>query len=85
MKSIILVALCATCLVASSVLDETKKPEKKSERALEGIVKTRIGQLEFVKGYPSDETVNQLYNELDFQRACQAYLWGLPMVEMAEW
>ena len=46
---------------------------------------TRIGTLEFEKGYPSDATIKLLYNEMDFQRAVQAYLWGLPMVEMAEW
>jgi hypothetical protein len=56
-----------------------------NERALEGMVQTRIGALEFELGFPTDETVVILYNELDFQRAVQAYIWGLPMVEMAEW
>ena len=66
-------------------LGELKQPVKKSSRALEGTVNTRIGTLEFEKGYPSDDTIKKLYNEMDFQRAVQAYLWGLPMVEMAEW
>jgi hypothetical protein len=56
-----------------------------TDRALEGDVQTRIGTLSFEKGYPSDATVEALYEELDFQRAVQAYLWALPMVEMAEW
>ena len=64
---------------------DTKKPEKTNERGLEGTLKTRIGGLEFIKGYPSDETVRKLYDEMDFQRAVQAYLWGLPMVEMGDW
>lgn len=55
------------------------------ECALEGTVKTRIGRLEFENGYPTDKTIKTLYDELDFQRAVQAYLWGLPVVEMAEW
>jgi hypothetical protein len=63
----------------------TKKPVKKSSRALEGTVDSRIGKLEFINGYPSDETIAKLYIELDFQRAVQAYLWALPLVEMAEW
>jgi hypothetical protein len=58
---------------------------KYSSRALEGTIDTRIGTLEFENGYPSDETIDKLYEEMDFQRAVQAYLWGLPMVEMAEW
>ena len=42
-------------------------------------VETRIGTLEFEKGYPSQKSVEKLFNEIDFQRACQAYIWGLPM------
>ena len=42
-------------------------------------VETRVGMLAFESGYPTDETVQKLYDELDFQRAVQAYLWALPM------
>jgi hypothetical protein len=41
-------------------------------------VETRVGMLEFThdfaNGYPTDATVEKLYDERDFQRACQAYL-----------
>jgi hypothetical protein len=47
-------------------------------------IETRIGPLEFThdfaNGYPTDATVEKLYDERDFQRACQAYLWSLPAV-----
>jgi hypothetical protein len=46
---------------------------------------TRIGRLIFESGYPSEETVEKLYDEMDFQRACQAYLWGMPAVGLHEW
>ena len=46
---------------------------------------TRIGKLAFESGYPSDESVNKLYDEMDFQRACQGYLWGVPAVGLNEW
>ena len=42
-------------------------------------LETRFGKLEFASGYPTKETVKTLYNELDYQRAVQAYLWALPM------
>ncbi|MBC2710435.1 MAG: DUF1254 domain-containing protein [Desulfosarcina sp.] len=42
-------------------------------------ITTRFGKLEFESGYPTDKTVQKLYDELDFQRAVQAYLWALPM------
>jgi len=45
-------------------------------------IETRIGTLDFThdfaNGYPSDATVEKLYDERDFQRGCQAYLWSLP-------
>src|SRR5678816_3295903 len=50
---------------------------------------TRIGKLEFThdfaNGYPTDATVEKLYDERDFQRACQAYLWALPAVSFTAW
>ena len=36
-------------------------------------------------GYPTKETVEKLYDERDFQRACLAYLWAMPIVSMAQW
>src|ERR1700760_758104 len=52
-------------------------------------VETHIGTLkfthDFANGYPTDETVEKLYDERDFQRACQAYLWSLPAVAFTSW
>jgi uncharacterized protein DUF1254 len=52
-------------------------------------IETRIGRLEFThdfaNGYPTDATVQKLYDERDFQRACQAYLWALPAVSFTAW
>lgn len=46
-------------------------------------VETRIGKLSFEYGLPTIETTDKLFDELDFQRAVQAYIWGLPIVSMA--
>ena len=50
---------------------------------------TRIGRLnfthDFANGYPTPETLEKLYDERDFQRACQAYIWSLPIVAFAQW
>lgn len=46
---------------------------------------TRIGPLSFESGYPTDATVAKLYDEMDFQRASQAYIWGIPAVGLNEW
>lgn len=48
--------------------------------AIPDTVETRLGTLEFFDGFPDDETVEKLYDNLDFQRAVQAYLLGLAPV-----
>jgi len=52
-------------------------------------LKSPIGLLsftqDFANGYPTDATVKKLYDARDFQRACQAYLWSIPIVSMAQW
>jgi len=52
-------------------------------------IETRIGPLmfthDFADGYPTDATIDKLYDERDFQRACQAYLWSLPAVSFTSW
>jgi len=41
---------------------------------------TRIGRLDLQAGYPSKATAEKLFNEMDFQRATQAFVWALPAV-----
>ena len=52
-------------------------------------LETRVGTLDFTHsfadGYPTNATVEKLFNEMDFQRACQAYIWSTPLVSMAQW
>ncbi|MEM6889437.1 MAG: DUF1254 domain-containing protein [Pseudomonadota bacterium] len=52
-------------------------------------IESRIGPLEFThdfeNGYPTCETQEKLFDEMDFQRATQAYIWGIPIVSFAQW
>ena len=48
-------------------------------------INTRIGTIQVENGYPSQESLDKLADEMDFQRACQAYIWGIPIVGIAEW
>ncbi len=45
-------------------------------------VKTRLGTLKFFDGFPNESTVDKIYDNLDFQRAVQAYLLALAPVNM---
>jgi len=46
-------------------------------------VETRLGTLTFFDGFPDEATVRKLYDNLDFQRAVQAYLLAIPAVNQA--
>src|SRR4051794_22352642 len=46
-------------------------------------VETRLGTLKFFDGFPDKATVEKLYDNLDFQRAVQAYLLAIPAVNQA--
>jgi len=46
-------------------------------------VETRLGTLNFFDGFPDDASVDKLYDNLDFQRAVQAYLLAIPAVSQA--
>jgi hypothetical protein len=50
-----------------------------------GGVASRLGPLELENGYPTDATVAKVFDDIDFQRACQAYLWALPLMAMQQW
>jgi hypothetical protein len=46
-------------------------------------VETSLGTLNFSDGFPDKATVEKLYDNLDFQRAVQAYLMAIPAVSQA--
>ncbi len=45
-------------------------------------VETRLGTLTFFDGLPDDATVQTVYDNLDFQRAVQAFLTALPAAQL---
>jgi hypothetical protein len=71
MKTLHLPALIAAVFIITSGYAQTTTPDS---------VKTRIGDLKFERGYPTEETKGKVFDELDYQRAVQAYLWAYPAV-----
>jgi len=76
-----LVALCLALGLAAYSLPAFAQETP----VLQGTKDTRIGAIEFDLGFPSKKSVDKLYDEIDFQRACQSYIWGLPIIGFAEW
>ena len=64
------------------------KPEQKPSRAGRTFkpapdkIETRFGTLNFPGGYPTEETSQKVYDELDLQRATQLYLDMYPALSM---
>jgi len=81
----ILVAMLVGALAFTSVFAADAPKMKMTTTIPPGIespdkVETRLGTLKFFDGFPDDATVEKLYDNLDFQRAVQAYLLGLAPV-----
>ena len=47
------------------------------------VLETRIGTLRLTDGVPTDETAQLVYDNLDFQRAVQAFLHGIQIASMS--
>jgi hypothetical protein len=90
---IIAVVTLLACLTVTRIgdvaqaQDKPKQPLTQSGQALPttGTSESHIGPLAFEGGYPTDATVAKLYDEMDFQRATQAYMWAIPIVSFAKW
>ena len=44
-----------------------------------------LSHVEFDGEPPRREDLGPIFDELDYQMACQAYLWALPLVSYAQW
>ena len=87
-KTKLATAIALSCgLLAGTAFAKSTKPaqykmttEVPAGIAMPDQVKTRLGTLKFFDGFPDDASVEKLYDNLDFQRALQAYLLGLAPV-----
>ena len=49
------------------------------------VIATPIGDITLVDNYFDEAASKRLYDELDFQRAAQSYLWSTPLVSVTTW
>jgi hypothetical protein len=81
--------LCATAVVVlASLGTASAQTYKMTTPVAPGVavpdrIESSIGTLNLDYGYPSDETVNKIYDNLDRSRALQAYLLAVPIVNQA--
>jgi len=84
LASVLVFAVAATTAQAQTAPKMKMSTEVPPGIAIPDEVNTRLGTLRFFDGFPDDATVDKLYDNLDFQRAVQAYLLGLaPVSQLA--
>src|SRR5271170_688485 len=49
------------------------------------IIQTPIGPIKLEDSYFDDNASKRLYDEMDYQRATQAYIWSTPLVSVVTW
>ena len=49
------------------------------------VISSPYGTIELEHTYMTDESPQKLFDAMDFQRACQAYIWSIPLVGMTTW
>ena len=80
MKPLHFKLLLATTLVAGLTIASTRAQNAPTFIPTANAVETRIGTLKFEQGFPTEETKNKVFDEIDYQRAVQTYLWAYPAV-----
>ena len=86
------VVLILGCIVSCSQQDVQEKAQPEQEETTSSSsefyknttakINTRIGTLEYKGGFPTEETVKKAFEQLDVQRATQAYLEFMPMTSV---
>jgi hypothetical protein len=77
-------ALLTALSLPSAVLAQAVSLESATLHGDE-VIDTPIGDIELVDSYFDDDASKRLFDEMDYQRACQAYIWSIPLVDFTTW
>ena len=75
-----LATVSMTSLAASDVV-----PLEKAKLHGNETIQTPIGPIQLINSYFDDDASRRLYDEMDYQRATQAYIWSMPLVSITTW
>ena len=76
----LLLGACETERAEDVTVPSSSGGTAQTAMAQSNVVETAIGPIETQLGVPTVESVEKLFDEMDFQQAAQAYLWSLPTV-----
>jgi hypothetical protein len=75
--------LCPTALHSTAQAE----PVPLASATLQGdeVIETPVGDIELTDSYFDDDAAKRLFDEMDYQRAAQAYIWSTPLVSITTW
>ncbi|MEW6996981.1 DUF1254 domain-containing protein [Colwelliaceae bacterium BS250] len=76
-KKIIAAAVMSLAVTSAASANNEVSPKLSS-------LDSKIGKLEFVNEYPTEQTLQTLTDARKYQRATQAYIWAVPITSMAD-
>ncbi len=82
-----LAAVAAVALCAATAACPQHRAASQGDATLEGdeTITTPIGTIALVDSYFDDDASKRLFDEMDYQRASQAYIWSTPLVSTTTW
>jgi len=66
-------------------MNSPKRSIETATLAGDELISTPIGDIALRHSYFDDDASRRLFDEMDYQRACQAYLWSTPLVSFTAW
>ena len=63
----------------------TSVPLDKAKLHGDEVIQTPIGDIRLNDTYFDNDASSRLFDEMDYQRASQVYIWSMPLVSMATW
>ena len=82
MKNSILLNITLLLLSTQFYAQQNAVPLKDATLKGDEVIKSSIGDIELIDSYFDTDASNRLYDEMDYQRASQAWIWGMPMVSV---
>ena len=80
MLKVLSLAMCA--FIPAPVFAQKYKTDIPAPVITPDTVETRLGTLKYTDGFPDEATVQKVYDNLDFQRATQAFLTSMPAASL---
>jgi len=75
-------SLIAACTRNHKTSNNNSAPLEKADLHGNEVIQTPIGDITLVDNYFDDDASKRLFDEMDYQRAVQSYMWSTPLVSM---